>query len=574
MRSRHIVAADYVQGALSPDERRRAEAHLEDCKQCQAAVEAARRAQVETGQSRIFLGFVAHLLHGGASLLAAPLRGIPHQPEPKQEAGEQAQVRFEPLRVLTPRIARGAKGLTRFVGRFGLVLLLTIGVLLLPQPEGLSAEGHRALAVFVFTGSILALEPVSLPIAALMVPVAQVTLGVADTQQSFETFSRPVVFLILASLFLAEALRKHGLTQRLALSTSVSSGGVITALVFGFMGIAALFSMWVENTATAAVLIPVALTIAKQVPDPKKTRQLLVLLVLGIAYAASLGGMATIMGSSSNAVAAGFLSQIRSWTFVDWMLYGLPSFLLIFPLTWWLLLRLVKAPVRALDVEPVRKKLEELGPMSSSEREILGTLFAAVMLWVGGSFIEPWLGLPETMLSSAMVAVLVVSYLAIRGIINWEDVKGVSWGIFLIIGAGLSLGETLSRTGATDWFAGLIVPLVKGPPLLASMMLLVFLSALLTNVMNNTTIAAVFVPILISLAQTDPAFNAVQLVLPVTLATTFGYSLPSASGRMSLIAASGIINRSEMMRYGLVITIVSSTVLGIFFYILAALNLM
>ena len=105
------------------------------------------------------------------------------------------------------------------------------------------------------------------------------------------------------------------------------------------------------------------------------------------------------------------------------------------------------------------------------------------------------------------------------------------------------------------------------------MMLLVFLFALLTNVMNNTTIAAVFVPILISLAQADPAFDAVQLVLPVTLATTFGYSLPSASGRMSLIAASGIINRNEMMRYGLVMALFSSVVLGLFFYLLAALNL-
>lgn len=573
----HIIAVDYVHGRLPPEEQQEAERHLEECEECRSAVEAVRGSRIDErfpyrSESRILVSFVARLMQGGAALLGAPLRSISYKPKPRRTEEEQARVRFEPLRVLTPKISRGAKGLARFVGRFGLVLLLTIGVLLIPRPEGLSAEGHRALAVFVFTGSILALEPVSLPIAALMVPVAQVALGVADTPQAFETFSRPVVFLILASLFLAEALRKHGLTRRLALTTIVRSGGGIPALVFGLMAIAALFSMWVENTATAAVLIPVALTIARQLPDPKKARQLLVLLVLGIAYAASIGGMATIMGSSSNAVAAGFLSQIRSWTFLDWMVYGLPSFILIFPLTWWILLRLVKSPVRSLDVEPVRKKLNDVGPMSGAEREILGTLFIGVVLWVGGSFIEPWLALPESLLSSAMVAVLIVSYLAVRGIIHWEDVKGVSWGIFLIIGAGLSLGEALSRTGATDWFAELIVPLVAGPPLIVSMLLLVFLSALLTNVMNNTTIAAVFVPILITLAQTNQSFDPVQLVLPVTLATTFGYSLPSASGRMSLIAASGIVNRSEMMRYGLVMTFASSTVLGLLFYLLVVLN--
>jgi sodium-dependent dicarboxylate transporter 2/3/5 len=381
------------------------------------------------------------------------------------------------------------------------------------------------------------------------------------------------VFLILASLFLAEGLRKHGLTRRLALQTLVASGGRIPSLLLGIMLIAGLFSMWVENTATAAVLIPVALTVARQAPEKKAAKQLLVMLVLGIAYAASLGGMATVMGSASNAVAAGFLQQIRPWTFVDWMVYGFPALLLVFPLTWFLLLRLVRVDIERLDVEPVREQVQKLGPMSGAEKELLGTMGVAVVFWVSGSFLEPALGIPDTLLSSAMVAVLAVSYLAIRGIIDWEDVKGVSWGIFLIIGAGLSLGETLSRTGATDWFATLITPLVAGPPLLISLLLLVYLSALLTNVMNNTTIAAVFVPILISLAQTDPAFNAVQLVLPVTLATTFGYSLPSASGRMALIAASGIVERSDMMRYGIVMTLVSSALLGIFFYVLALLGL-
>jgi sodium-dependent dicarboxylate transporter 2/3/5 len=367
-------------------------------------------------------------------------------------------------------------------------------------------------------------------------------------------------------------LRKQGVTRRLALITIVGSGGGVSTLLLGLMGIAAVLSMWVENTATAAVLIPVALTISRQVPDPKKARGLLVILVLGIAYSASLGGMTTIMGSASNAVASGFLAQMRVWTFLDWMKYGLPAFALIFPLTWWLLLRLVPLSVERLDIEPSRKELDKLGAMSGPEKELLLTMAVAAFFWITGSVIEPALGLPSTLLSSAMIAVTAVAYLAIRQIINWEDVKGVSWGIFLIIGAGLSLGEALNRTGATDWFAGLITPIVSDPPLLISLLLLVYLSAILTNVMNNTTIAAVFVPILISLAQADPAFNAVQLVLPVTLATTFGYSLPSASGRMALIAATGIVSRSEMMRYGLILTLISSAILGLFFYVLALFN--
>jgi len=515
--------------------------------------------------------FVGNLLQGGVTLLAPAVRQTsapsvsPAVPEVPVE-----QIVLEPLRVLQPRVVRGAQ---RLLSRSFIVLALTIGVLLLPTPPGLSPEGHRALAAFVFTGSILALEPVSLPIAALMVPAAEVLLGVATIGQALEPFSRPTVFLVLASLFLAEALRKHGLTRRLALSTMVFSGGGTLQVLLGIMGVAAFFSMWVENTATAAVLIPVAMTISRQVPDPKKARGFLILLVLGIAYSASLGGMVTIMGSASNAVASDFLSQIVPWTFVDWMKYGLPAFLLIFPVTWWLLHRLVPVEVDRLDVEPARADLKKQGPMSPTEKIIARTMAVAIFFWVTGPFIEKGLGLPPTILSSTMIAILTVGFLSARQVITWEDVKGVSWGIFFIIGAGLSLGETLTRTGTTDWFAELITPLVVGPPILFSLLFLVYLSALLTNLLNNTTIAAVFVPILISVAKTDPSINALQLVMPVTLATTFGYSLPSASGRMALVASTGIVGRSEMMRYGLIMTMVSAGILGLFFYVLTVLGL-
>lgn len=572
MSAEHIVAADYVAGRLSPAEYSAAQEHQSHCEQCRAAIAAAQTVhgrQQANDLATTLLNFTMRTLLGGAKMLAPSLRLLPHRPViEKQASGEERPI-FEPLRVLLPRVATGLPGL---LGRFGAVMALTVGVLLLPTPAGLSAEGHRALAVFVFTAGVLALEPVSLPIAALMVPIAQVILRVGTTPVAFEPFSRPVVFLILASLFLAEALRKQGLTRRLALMTLVATGGAVPLLLLGLMGVAAVLSMWVENTATAAVLIPVALTISRQVPDPEKARPLLVLLVLGIAYSASLGGMVTVMGAASNAVASGFLAEIRPWTFFDWMQYGLPSFLLIFPLTWWVLLKLVRVDVQQIDIEPVRERVAKLGPMGPAEREVLLTLVGAALLWIGGAWIEPALRLPPTLLSSAMVAVMAISYLAIRKLLNWEDVKGVSWGIFFIIGAGLSLGEALSRTGATAWFATILTPLVVGPPLVVSMLLLVFLSALLTNIMNNTTIAAVFVPILISVAKSDPNFNAVQLVLPVTLATTFGYSLPSASGRMALIAASGIIERKDMMRNGIIMTLISAPVLALFFYVLAVLG--
>ncbi len=515
------------------------------------------------------VGFVTHLLESSITLIDPWLRQISVAPPSAPAEIPLDQLIPEPLRVLTPRVVRRAR---RLVSRLSIVLALTIITLLLPTPAGLSEEGHRALALFVFTGSILALEPLPLAISALMVPVAEVALGLGDTTIALQSFSSPTIFLILTSMFLAEALRKHGLTRRLAMTTVVFSGGDLSRLLLGIMGVAAFFSMWVENTATAAVLIPVALTIARQIPDPKKARGLLVLLVLGIAYSASLGGMATIMGSAANAVAVGFLNQVGRFTFFDWFKYGFPALLLIFPITWQLLFRLAPTQVGRLDTEPARQALNKQGPMDTTEKEVAGLMAVTIFFWVTGSSIEESLGLPPTLFSSTIVAILAVGYLSARQIINWDDIKGVSWGIAFIIGAGLTLGGALTRSGATEWFAELIRPLISGPPLLVALLLLTYISALLTNLLNNTTIAAVLVPILISLSKADPALNEVQLVMTATLATTFGYSLPSASGRMALVSSVGVVSRQEMMRYGIIMTLISSAILAIYFYALSVLG--
>lgn len=529
----------------------------------------ARREQAGRNAAAI-AGFVSYLLEGSVTLLAPSLRELaalsPSRAEMEMPVG---QVLYEPLRILGPK---AVYGLRRLVSRTSIVLALTIAVVLMPPLPGLTQEGQRGLAAFVFTGSILALEPVPLPIAALLVPVALVFLGTGTMEQALVAFSSPTVFLILASLFLAEALRKHGLTRRLAMMTVVASGGGTRRLLLGIMAVAAFFSMWVENTATAAILIPVAMTISRQIRDPDKARPFLVLLVLGIAYSASLGGMATITGAGSNAVAAQFLNQAGSFRFIDWIKYGLPALLLILPVTWWLLARILPVEVKRLDVEPARADLQKQGPMSPTERQLVGTMAVTIFFWVAGSGIEKLVGLPPTSLAAPLVAILTVGYLSVRQIISWNDIKGVSWGIFFIVGAGLSLGLALTRTGVTDWLATLITPVVSGPPLLVTMLVLVYLSALLTNILNNTTIAAVFVPILIAIAQIDPTLSAVQLVMPVTLATTFGYSLPSASGRMALVAGSGIVDSKDMMRYGLIMTMVSAAILGLYFWVISLLG--
>lgn len=456
--------------------------------------------------------------------------------------------------------------------RFLLVLGLAVGVLFLPTPPGLSPEGHRAVALFVFTGAILALEPAPLPISALLVPVAQVAFGIDTVSGAFSAFAQPTVFLVLSSLFLAEALRKHGLARRLAIYAIVTSGGALPRLLFNIMLLTGLMSMWVLNTATTAVLIPVAITVAQHVPQPEEAKRVMAALILGIAYASSIGGMATIVGSGENAIAAGYLSAIGPFGFIDWMLYAVPVVLVLLPMSWWLIMRLMKMPNLHLHTLPALRDLVRAGPLTGSERRILVVLGACVVLWVGGSAIEEGLGLPATLLSSAIVSIGAVAFLSFGEIIDWNDMKGVNWGVFLVIGAGFTLGDALQKTGTAAWFANLLAPTLQGLPFALVLFLLMLLGFAITQFMNDVTLGAILAPVLVTLAQASNT-SAPRLVVPTILAVGLAFMLPSASARMTLVAVSGTVQGKDMVRVGLLIGVPAVLIVYLFFLGMSALGL-
>ncbi|MFZ4660860.1 MAG: SLC13 family permease [Caldilineaceae bacterium] len=456
--------------------------------------------------------------------------------------------------------------------RFLLVIGLTLLVLALPQPPGLSELGQRALALFVFTGAILALEPAPLPIAALLVPICQVALGIDTISGAFAAFSQPSVFLILASLFLAEALRKHGLTRRLALYAIISSGGKPHYLLLSIMLITAFLSMWVQNTATTAVLIPVAITIAQHVTQPSAAKRMTTILIMGIAYGASIGGIATIVGSGENAIASGFLNQVKPFGFWDWMKYGLPVVVILLPLSWLLICWLMRLPQVQIDTKPAHSEMERNGQFSSAEREILLVLGACVVLWLSGGIIEDWLGLPDTLLSSVVVAIGAVALLSIDEVIDWNDVRGVNWGVFLVIGSGFTLGDALDKTGANAWFAAILGPTLNALPFSLVLLVLLVIGFVITQFINDVTLGAIFSPILVSMAMAT-GIPPERLVVPTIIAIGLAYMFPSASARMTLVAVTGAVERREMLRIGFLVGVPSLVVVYGFFYLLTLFNL-
>jgi sodium-dependent dicarboxylate transporter 2/3/5 len=481
------------------------------------------------------------------------------------------QRRITPLEVLQQPVQAGMRKVFD-LRRFLYVIVITVTVLMLPQPPGLSVEGQRALALFAFTGSILALEPAPLPIAALMVPIAQIALGIDTAPGAFAPFGQPVVFLILASLFLAEALRKHGLTRRLALYSIVASKGHFRRLLLGLMIITASLSMFVLNTATTAVLIPVAITIAQRIDRSEVAQRALTALILAIVYSASIGAIATIMGSGENAIASGLLAQAIDFGFLDWMMYGLPIVVVLIPMSWFLLTLVIRVPGIRIDTAPALAEINRLGGLKGPEREIVFVLSLAVVLWVTGAALEERLQLPKTLLNSAVVAIGAVALLSIDEVIDWNDLRGVNWGVFFVIGAGLTLGDALNKTGASDWFASLLAPTLQGLPYVFVLAILVGSAFLLTQFMNNVTLGAIVAPILVTLGEASGIAPA-RLVLPTIMTLALAYMLPSASARMTLAAVTGAVDRKDMMRTGLVVGVPGALFIFVFFYVLGRFGL-
>lgn len=481
------------------------------------------------------------------------------------------QLRSTPLAVLPPPLQAGVRKVFD-LRRFLLVLLLTSVVLLLPRPPGLSEEGQRALALFVFTGSILSLEPVSLPIAALLVPICQIALGIDTAAGAFAPFGQPVLFLILGSLFLAEALRKHGLTRRVALYTIVLSQGRVRMLLLGLMMVSALLSMWVLNTATVAVLIPVAISIVQHVRPNEKAARSLEILILGIAISSSIGGMGTVMGSGENAIASGLLAQVVPFHFLDWLKYGGPLVIMLIPLSWILLLRALPIGQVLIDTDPAVKELARLGNFSGPEREIMTVLALSVALWIAGSTLESLFHLPSSILSSAVVAIGAVVLLSIEEVVDWNDLKGVNWGVFFVIGAGLTLGDALDKTGASQWMANMLSPMLQGWPYEVVLVALVLLAFFITQLVNNITLGAIVAPVLITLSEAS-GIPPTRLVLPTIMALALAFMLPGASSRMTLAAVTGAVEHKNMFKAGLFVGIPSVVVLILFYFVMSLFGL-
>ena len=445
-------------------------------------------------------------------------------------------------------------------------------LVLLPAPDGMSQAAWRTAAVGLLMATWWVTEAIPIPATALLPLVLFPLLGIAPIGAAAEPYANPIVFLFLGGFVLAGAMQRWALHRRIALVVVNALGTEPHRVVLGFMVATAFLSMWVSNTATAVMMLPIGLSVIALVapPDGEGNPGQLnfgTSLMLGIAYAASIGGLATLIGTPPNALLAGYMEATYGVQigFARWMLVGLPLVVVSLPITWVLLTR-VSFPIRIAGIPGgravLRARLHELGAISAAERRV-GLLFAATALaWILRPVLDdlvPGLSDAGIAIAAALVLFLVPAGAtadpgdAPPRLMDWETAETLPWGVLLLFGGGLSLAAAVTDTGLADWI-GAALSALDAWPTVALVAAVTAVVLFLTELTSNTATAAALLPVLGPLAVSlgeDPLL----LAVPAAIAASCAFMMPVATPPNALVYGSGYVTIPQMARAGLALNV-------------------
>ena len=435
--------------------------------------------------------------------------------------------------------------------RLGLIagsLLAAVLAATLPENPATGA----GLALLVLIGLLWLTEALPLTFTALMVPVLGVALGLANINAALAGFAHPVVALFLGGFALAAALGKHGIDRWLAQKLLLLAGGRALPAALLLSLTTALLSMWISNTATTAMLLPIALGMSAPLAEAHPRYR--VFLLLALAWSANIGGMATLVGSPPNAIAAAALD----WSFNEWLAAGMPVFLVLFPVAL-LTLYVVCRPEANLPRVDVQDRVAF--PASSGATLTLAIFLLTVVLWVFGSPLAEVLAIEKGF--DTWVAVLAIVLLGVSGCVTWKDVEQhANWGVLLLFGGGITLSTMLQSSGASAWLAdGISGVLPQGQTWLVYLMLGTFV-IFLTEMASNTASAALLVPLLMPVGAAVGA-DPIAVALLVAFGASCAFMLPVATPPNAMVYGSGFVPQKTMIRAGVVLNMIAALVLAV-----------
>ena len=424
---------------------------------------------------------------------------------------------------------------------------------------------NAGLALLGFIAVLWLSEALHVTITALLVPLLAIALNLVTTKQALATFSDPTIFLFFGGFALATALHMQKLDKMIANKImTLAQGNLLIAVIYLFLSTAFL-SMWMSNTATAAMMLPLAMGILSRM-DREKEHNTYVFVLLGIAYSASIGGMGTLVGSPPNAIVASNLHL----TFSDWLWYGLPVMIILMPLmigTLWIVFK----PKLNMKFEQSFEKIE-----MNQQRILTLVIFGFIALcWIFSGQINPLisglLGLQKNIASfDSVVALLAAIIICSTGVANWKQIQeNTDWGVLMLFGGGLTLSAVLKDSGASKILADGIVFLVQDQHYYLIGLLVATFIIFLTEFTSNTASAALLVPIFISIAQ-SLGIPEIGLALIIGLGASCAFMLPVATPPNAIVFGTGCVEQKEMVRAGFVLNIVCVLVIatvGYFFWL-------
>lgn len=445
----------------------------------------------------------------------------------------------------------------------------------------ISPTAYKVLSVAAWVITWWVTEAVSFSVTALLPLILFPALGVMPMGKAAAPYANPIIFLFMGGFFIAIALEKHRLHERIALNLLKLTGTSGNGIIMGFMASTAFLSMWISNTATAMMMLPIALSVIKLViPEQRilddgklSAEQNFALgLMLAVGYAATLGGLATIIGTPPNVVFVGLLNSFNGQqiSFGQWMLIGVPVATMLLVANYLLVTRILfpnKLQTIRGSEELIDTRLNELGAMRKEEKRVLTIFLLTSFCWIFQQvfndliFKTPVLNDTNIAMAGGLLMFIVpVSLKESKFILHWHDTKNMAWGILILFGGGLCLAEGLGEAKIIETVGEWIVSQTEYN--IWFILLLLVAGVVFSELISNTALVNIFVPVIFGIAQ-GLQIDPILLALPVTLSASIGFMFPIATPPNAIVFSSGYIRMKDMVRAGLLLNVVSIIIIWI-----------
>lgn len=459
-----------------------------------------------------------------------------------------------------------------FLGPALAVLMMAIG-----PPEELSIAAWNTAAMGVLMAIWWATEAVPIAVTALTPIVMFPLLGVATIQEATSPFANKVVYLFLGGFMVAFAMQRWDLHRRIALTVLQYAGGNGRTLVGGFMLASAVLSMWVMNTSTTMMLLPIAVSVINVIHstvqglDDEQKKSFQYALLLGVAYASSIGGMATLVGTAPNAMFAAFMQETYAVEidFAKWMLVGIPVTIILLPVAWIVLTRVVfNVDFRNSEegIQLLKTMKEDMGKISTPETRVAIVFALMAGLWMLRPLLVRIPGFEALDDTGIAMAGGLALFLIPSGdksdpiLLRWQYVEKLPWGILILFGGGLSLAGAVSRTGLAEWLGGNL-QFITMLPLPMLVLITAGLIVFLTELTSNIGTTATFMPVVGAIAI-EAGIDPLVLLVPVVIAASCAFMLPVATPPNAIVFGSGLLTIPKMMRAGIALNLIAIAVVS------------